>query len=241
MKKVVRIHLELSVGVALMCLLAATPADAHELGIVRPVTTCEGLAGTQLLLEGRIPARIVSASQVSDEAASPYCAVKGYVAPQVNFELRLPTNNWTQRLLFTGCGGFCGAIRIRAQAAEQCQPVQNGELAIVATDMGHSSGLADTVWAAGNEQARIDFGHRGVHVVAMAAKQIIAMFYGQKARYAYFGGCSDGGREGMMEAQRYPTDFNGIIAGAPVINVTANNSLYHAWIVRHLLERDGIY
>ena len=76
---------------------------------------------------------------------------------------------------------------------------------------------------------RVDFGYRGVHVTALVAKALITQFYGQPARWSYFSGCSDGGREGMMEAQRYPDDFDGIAAGAPAFNFLVQNSFYHAW------------
>jgi Tannase and feruloyl esterase len=225
---------------AFVLLLAVGESGAKELPIVKAATACEALTNTVVAAPGEAPARILSAAIVSSGTPSPYCSVRGYVAPQVNFELHLPVENWTQRLLFSGCGGFCGAVNIRTQAADQCQPVQNGELALVSSDLGHASPVGgDAIWATDNPQGRIDFGYRGVHVVTVAAKQIIARYYGQRQRYAYFSGCSDGGREGMMEAQRYPEDFNGIITGASVINATANNSLYHAWIVQHLLQPDG--
>jgi feruloyl esterase len=78
-----------------------------------------------------------------------------------------------------------------------------------------------------------------VHVVTQAAKALVARYYGKAPRYSYFSGCSDGGREGVVAAMRYPTDFDGIIAGAPVVNTAMNNSLFHAWLVRHLSRRDG--
>jgi hypothetical protein len=78
-----------------------------------------------------------------------------------------------------------------------------------------------------------------VHVVTATAKAILERFYGQRQAYAYFDGCSDGGREGMMEAERFPADFNGIIAGASVVNETANNTIFHAWAAQHLTHADG--
>jgi pimeloyl-ACP methyl ester carboxylesterase len=206
---------------------------------IAPVMKCETLNG-ELLLAGAVPIRITSARPVLTETPGPYCEVRGYVAPQVAFELRLPLNTWSQRLLFTGCGGFCGQINIRSQASEGCQPAENGEFAVVSSNLGHQSSQdSDLVWSYANYQGIIDWGSRGVHVVTLAARQIIADFYGRGPRYVYFVGCSDGGREALMAAQRYPGDFNGIVAGAPVTNVTTNNSLYHAWIVQHLLNPDG--
>jgi tannase/feruloyl esterase len=230
----------LSASIAAFCFAGAQRAHANDLPTIKAAVACETLANAVLTAPGEPPTRINTAALVVTGAASPYCDVRGYVAPQVNFELHLPTENWTQRLLFSGCGGFCGQVTLRAQAAETSQPVQNGELAVVSSDLGHATASrSDALWAADNPRARIDFGYRGVHVVISAAKQIVARLYGQAQKFTYFSGCSDGGREGLMSAQRYPNDFNGIIAGAPVVNLTANNSLYHAWIVQHLLRPDG--
>lgn len=218
----------------------ATPAAARDLSIVKPAVDCASLAETDVAAVGNPPARIVSAAVVNAPSGTPYCEVRGYVAPQVKFELRLPTQNWTQRLLYSGCGGFCGRVDFRIRAAEGCAAVENGELAVVASNLGHDTpdGNGDTVWAADNNQAKIDYGYRGVHVVAVTAKEIIQHFYGRAAAYAYFNGCSDGGREAMMEVQRYPLDFDGVVAGAAVIHNTVNNTVYHAWNTQHLERSD---
>lgn len=213
------------------------PAES-DLAALAPAVGCDSLANTALALVDGTPVRIESASRVVVDGHA-FCSVRGYVAPQVRFELRLPQERWRQRLLFTGCGGFCGQVAIRVQAAERCTATGEAQMALVSSDLGHSSSGSDTLWAASNPQAQRDYGYRGVHVVTMAAKRIIASYYGRPPRYSYFSGCSDGGREGVMSAQRYPEDFDGIVAGAPVVNVATNNSLYHAWLVRHLTRRDG--
>ncbi|MBC2653546.1 tannase/feruloyl esterase family alpha/beta hydrolase [Novosphingobium flavum] len=217
-----------------------TPAAARELPSVKPVMACGDLAEKDVF-SAEAPARIVSAKVVSAGSIAPYCEVRGYVAPQVKFELRLPTQNWRQRLLYSGCGGFCGRVDFRIRAAEGCAAIDNSEFAVVASDLGHDTpdGNGDTVWAAENRQGKIDYGYRGVHVVTVAAKAIIARFYGRPQTYAYFSGCSDGGREGLMEVQRYPADFDGVIAGAPVIHDTVNNTVFHAWSDRQMQAADG--
>ncbi|WP_019052506.1 tannase/feruloyl esterase family alpha/beta hydrolase [Sphingobium xenophagum] len=209
-------------------------AQARSLPRVMPVVACGALVNKVVSADGA-PARIVTAT-IQQNGTAAFCQIKGYVAPQVNFELRLPVDKWHQRLLFAGCGGFCGEVTIRAPAAHGCLPLTNGELALVGSDLGHSADLMDGVWASGNPQGVRDFGNRGVHVVTLAARAIIQLYYGQGPKFAYFSGCSDGGREGLMEAQRHPEDFDGIIAGAPVVNQTANNSIYHAWLVQHLID-----
>jgi feruloyl esterase len=164
------------------------------------------------------PARVGAATLVAATAQTPaYCDVQGYIAPQIHFELRLPTATWQGRYLQEGCEGFCGAVSPPAFRACAVQP--GGDFAVASTDEGHTSASPgdgfDGLWASGDEQLRIDFGYRAAHVVAVAAKAIIAAYYGVAPRHAYFAGCSDGGREALMEAQRYPADFDGIIAGAP--------------------------
>lgn len=217
-------------------------ASALELPVTRPVLDCAALARTDVLPGGgEPPARISFARVVTADTVAPYCEVRGYVASQVRFELRLPTQNWNQRFLFSGCGGFCGRVEMRYRAADGCAAVENGEFASVTSDLGHDSpdGNADTVWASGSPEARANYGYRAVHVVTVTAKAIIARFYRQPARFAYFSGCSDGGREGPMEVQRYPDDFDGVVAGAPVIHNTLNNTIFHAWSAQRSRRADG--
>jgi feruloyl esterase len=102
-------------------------------------------------------------------------------------------------------------------------------------------GLNDGSWAAGNPQAQIDFAYRGVHETARVAKAIITRFYGRPPAYSYFDGCSDGGREALMEAQRYPGDFDGIAAGAPASNLVVQNTFHHAWNVVTNQDKNGNY
>ena len=77
---------------------------------------------------------------------------------------------------------------------------------------------ADAAWAMGHPEKVADFGHRGIHEMTRVAKLLVQSFYGSAPKHSYFAGCSDGGREALMEAQRYPTDYDGILAGAPANN-----------------------
>jgi hypothetical protein len=174
--------------------------------------------------------RIQSATVVPATATAPeYCDVKGYIQSQVKFQLKLPTTTWQGRYLQMGCGGFCGAIS--ATDFPACRAALGGDFAIAATNDGHDAAQTDAVWAGSDEQQRIDFGYRAVHVLAIAAKAIQTAYYGVVPRRAYFVGCSDGGREGLMEAQRYPQDFDGIVAGAPANNMSTD-ALFLAWGVK---------
>jgi feruloyl esterase len=197
---------------------------------VAPKVSCVSLRGFDPKI-AEAPAQIGDAREAQVEGKA-MCVVRGYVSPQVQFEVRLPMQGWTQRYLQTGCGGLCGTLSVRVQQ-RPCPAVQRGEFVTASTDMGHQ-GQGGT-WAAFDPQLRVDFAYRGVHVTALVAKALIAQFYGQQARWAYFSGCSDGGREGMMEAQRYPDDFDGIAAGAPAFNFLVQNSFYHAWNARSVM------
>ncbi|MCX6630145.1 MAG: tannase/feruloyl esterase family alpha/beta hydrolase, partial [Candidatus Solibacter sp.] len=212
---------------------AAGPVD---LPIVAPVMDCTQLALADFSALKDAPLHIALAAPVPDAQPAPYCRVVGSVSPKVNFEVHLPLAGWTQRYLQSGCGGLCGNLNVRVGNADGCIPAQRGELAVASTDMGHRSG--EGVWQE-DPQARIDFAYRGVHVTALAAKALIEKFYGQKPKYSYFAGCSDGGREALMEAQRFPEDFNGITAGAPAMNFITQNTFYHGWNARVNTGADG--
>ena len=145
------------------------------------------------------------------DKAPEHCLVKGTVATPgntVDFQLALP-KEWNGKFLFQGVGGFAG------QMARLDTSLTRG-YAAATTDTGHQgSSATDGSWALDNRPKEIDYGHRGTHVTTVAAKNLTAAYYGNVPRYAYFNGCSNGGRQALMEAQRYPQDFNGIIAGDP--------------------------
>ncbi len=142
-----------------------------------------------------------------------FCRVQGVLKPTtdsfIKYELWLPTSGWNGRFEQVGNGGFAGRIRYKFMIPE----LRNG-FAVASTDDGHTNG-PDQSWAIEHPEKVIDYGYRAVHDTSAASKSIIRDFYNQAAAYSYFNGCSDGGREALMEAQRFPEDFNGIIAGAP--------------------------
>ncbi|HEX8376083.1 MAG TPA: tannase/feruloyl esterase family alpha/beta hydrolase, partial [Geminicoccaceae bacterium] len=206
---------------------------------------CADLKGLDLSRGGPVPARVDSAEEAA-VGARQVCVVKGYVAPQVNFEARLPLEGWTQRYLQLGCGGYCGGINLASPSALRqaagCAPAESGEMVVASSDLGHRrSGtfFPDGVWAVGNPDAVVDFAYGANHKVALAVKSVAKAFYGQEPRYAYFNGCSDGGRQGLQEAQRFPEDFDGILAGSTTLDVTSTNTVWHAWNVRVNSRPDG--
>jgi hypothetical protein len=233
-----RSMLGMIVGLAL-AVAASGKAQPASLAVVSPVSECSALAGADISSAVGAPVHITSASLVQDAKPAPYCRVLGYVEPSVRFEVRLPSASWTQRFVQTGCDGLCGMVNIRLDHDDGCVPSRNGELALASTDMGHSGGGTDGAFGAHDCQLRIDFAYRGVHVTTLAARALISRYYGQGPKYSYFSGCSDGGREALMEAERYPEDFNGIVAGAPAINFITQNTFYHGWNARVNTGSDG--
>ncbi len=230
-------------GVLFSLVAGLSPAAASQPGLadlasVRPVMDCAALAGVDISDAVGAKVTIQSAQLYAQSRPAPYCGVRGTIAPKIGFEVRLPVNGWTQRYLQLGCGGLCGVVMVRPEHDSGCIPVTSGQTVLASTDMGHSGSMGDGAW--GNDpQARIDFAYRGVHLTALASKALIARFYGRPQRYAYFFGCSDGGREALMEAQRFPTDFNGITAGAAAMNFLVQNSFYHGWQARSNTGPDG--
>jgi feruloyl esterase len=154
--------------------------------------------------------------------------VKLVVEPQINIEIWLPSDHWNGRFQGVGGGGLAGIISYAALATS----LHNG-YATASTDTGHVGG-ADARWAIGRPDLLVDYGHRAIHEMTLKAKAVVEAFYGRPAHHAYFTGCSTGGRQGLMEAQRYPADYDGVLAGAPAIHL----STFHAgqlWAAQHTL------
>jgi feruloyl esterase len=139
-----------------------------------------------------------------------YCYVRGVIAPAIGFHVQIPLReHWNGRFLMWGDGGKDGDLDFADHRVAEGYAVAN-------TNMGHDAGAEPgSSFGLDNRQAEIDFGYRAVHLTVVAAKEIVDAFYGRAPEYSYFEGCSTGGREGLMEAQRFPHDFDGIVAGAP--------------------------
>jgi len=206
----------------------------RQLAIVAPIIDCAELASVDLSAIGGAGSKVTSAKEVVKDAN--FCEVEGVLKPAITFKVLLPTDSWQQRFLQVGCGGLCGRIQLQLDGAAGCFPLDSNGFVIAATDMGHALGDINF----GNDpQKRRDFAYRAVHLTAVATKQLIQTFYGRKAAYAYFSGCSDGGREGLMEAQRYPADFNGIVAGAAANNFQVQKAVYHSWQAQSNTDANG--
>ena len=217
----------------------AASLQAAELAVVKPVQQCSDLA--------RFPFKGVTTTELTVSAATEittraggFCKVTGTIAPSIHFEVDLPLTRWTQRFVQTGCGGLCGSVSVAVEQAGRCAPALDGQFVVAATDMGTATNFLQPLGSfATDPQKRIDFAYRANHETALVAKALIRAFYGQGPRYSYFSGCSDGGREAMMEAERFPDDFDGISAGAPAMNFQVQNSFYHAWVIAANRRPDG--
>ena len=200
---------------------------ACTLLIASPVfatTQCTALIQKDFSSIPDAPTQLTGAQPVSDGALPDYCRVSGYVTPAVGFELRIPLQGWNQRLLFQGCGGFCGTLR----QIEDCNDALLRGYACITTNLGHVGTPLDGKWAYNNRPAEIDFYFRATHVTALAGKAIVTEFSGEQPRYSYLRGCSTGGRQGLISAQRFPEDFDGVIAGAPA-GVSPGGGLHLIW------------
>jgi len=163
---------------------------------------------------------ITSASlRDNDQSDSPYCYVRGIIAPAIHFHAQLPLpENWNGRFLQWGDGGKDGDLDFANHRVAEGYAVTN-------SNTGHDSGTEPgSALGFNNRQSEIDFGYRAVHLTTMAGKSLVRSFYQRPPQYSYFEGCSTGGRQGLMEAQRYPDDFDGIVAGAPVNFYQAMNA-----------------
>ncbi len=197
-------------------------APLPERTVIPPVIDCGELVKRDFLTIEGAATRISSAELETKDGGVEFCHVKGMIAPQIQFEFHLPTRTYTGRYLQGGCGGACGVIYDSISPRCDNQLAFGGAFAVSFNNSGHvGPEPMDTLWAAHAPQLRKDFAYRASHVMAVVGKQILAAYYGAKPAYSYFVGCSNGGREAMMEAQRYPGDFDGIVAGAPALWITA--------------------
>jgi hypothetical protein len=215
--------MRLNAAVHQICLVIIISMQICSVAIA--ATDCEALAGLSLP-----NTRIRVAERVANGSFSPagekplsglpaFCRVEGVIAPspdsEIVFELWMPASGWNHKFQGIGNGGFAGAISYGGLASA----VKRG-YAAASTDTGHKGTGIDARWALGHPEKIIDFGYRGIHEMTVKGKAIVQAYYGEAARHCYFASCSNGGRQALVEAQRYPADYDGIIAGAPAYDWT---------------------
>ena len=197
---------------------AAVPASVGAaLPMLPPAAACGSLRTLRLpdvriteVVDARDSVQQREALRLRDNVRGPHCRVTGVTGKAILFVVVLP-DQWNQRLYMGGNGGFAGTLA-RAALANA-----NAGYVSVTTNTGHENGPDDggARWALNDPERQLDYGHVAVHRTVEVAKVIAKAYYGAEPKYSYFVGCSNGGRQGLMEAQRYPDDFDGIVAGAP--------------------------
>jgi len=234
-RKLLRAVLLASSGFALIALLGAarTAAGAAPAAAQDMAGRCSALAGS------KVPSGVVERAEhvavggklVTEKLTGPaaalsslttpvgFCRVRARLEPTKDSKILVETwlpDTWNGKLLGVGGGGFSGGLPTMALMLRI--PLSKG-YAGVATDVGHDASDG-AQWAFGHREKLIDYGYRGNHLAALTAKALIRGFYGTPETHAYFQGCSNGGREALMEVSRFPTDYDGVIAGAPATSFT---------------------
>ena len=156
---------------------------------------------------------IADSGQFTGPVKVPHCKVSGVIGKEIRFELLLP-DDWNHRFFMGGGGGYVGKVKNHALSTV------NMGYATVGTDTGHDAPGIQAGWALNDLERQLNWGYLAVHRTAEVAKAVILAYYGIHPEFSYFSGCSNGGREALMKAQRYPDDFDGIIAGAPALDIT---------------------
>jgi hypothetical protein len=161
--------------------------------------------------------RITEATPVAAAATGAvrvaHCRVEGVIGREIRFRLLLP-EQWNRKFMMGGGGGYVEGIDNQSVSSV------NSGYATVGTDTGHQGSVVEAKWALNNIERQLNFGHAAIHRVAEASKAIIRAHYNSPLTRSYFNGCSNGGRQALMEAQRYPDDFDGIVSGAPAYDFT---------------------
>ena len=198
--------------------------------------TCESLASLKLPSTTITTAQTVAAGAFTPpgpaltpvalatyKALPAFCRVQGVIQPSsdshIEFEVWLPVSGWNGKYFGVGNGGFAGTINYTTHPPDLAEALTAG-YAASSTDSGHKGASTDAKWALGHPEKIVDFGYRAVHETAEQSKAIVRAYYGEASKHSYFSSCSNGGRQALMEAQRFPADYDGIIAGAPAGSFT---------------------
>ena len=214
------------------CVMLGLAAAGLGCGTALPETTRPGpRACADFLSRTDFDVSVMDAELMDPGAETEYCWVDAMIRPNIRFAASLPTS-WNGRFVMRGGGGYAGQ-----------QPVKGGDDALrdegwvtASTDTGHDAARYPLAsFAYDNRDGEIDYAYRAVHLTAVEVKALVAEYYGRPADHDYWLGCSTGGRQGLMSAQRFPDDFDGIVAGAPVLDFT-NTQIGGVWFSRAMRE-----
>jgi hypothetical protein len=231
-----------SLVLSTLSLVLVISAAARSSAIAAP--NCEELGNLKVPNTTISVAQIVAAGTFTPPGANApmkqlpeFCRVAGIIRPtadsEIQFEVWMPSSSWNGKFEGIGNGGFAGSISYGGLAGALIRGY-----ATASTDTGHTG--TDAAWAVGHPEKTVDYGHRAVHEMTEKAKLVIATYFGSAPKRSYFSSCSNGGRQALMEAQRYPGDYDGIIAGAPA-NYFTQILTGFAWNLKATLSDPASY
>jgi feruloyl esterase len=242
-----------SFGISLRALVASFAVLSAACAFLRQsvsAATCESLAtltlpDTTIALARTEPVGTFTLPRANVLPGPPldnlpaFCRVAGEIRPtkdsSIKFEVWMPASGWNGKFMGIGNGGWSGAISYPFLGVA----LRRG-YAATSTDTGHEGSAADASFALGHPEKVIDFGYRAVHETTVKAKAIVAAYYGNAPKHSYWNGCSSGGKQGLKEAQRFPRDYDGIIAGAPA-NFWTHLMVGGIWIAEATRENPAAY
>ena len=199
-------------GLVTTCALALLPPAQPALHAAAAEAECSALARLDIP-DVKITEAVAVPAPATGAVRVAHCKVNGVIGTEIHFTLLLP-ETWNHKFMMGGGGGFVQGIDNQAIASV------NSGYATVGTDTGHQGATVDATWALNHPERQLNFGYLAVHRVTEVSKAILRAHYGSKETRAYFNGCSNGGRQALMEAQRYPDDYDGIVSGAPAADFT---------------------
>ncbi|HTR01422.1 MAG TPA: tannase/feruloyl esterase family alpha/beta hydrolase, partial [Candidatus Acidoferrum sp.] len=195
---------------------AASSPTGYANGTLKPAQDCAALAQLKLRDVIKLTAETVAATS----GAPAHCRINGVIAPEIHFQVNLPLE-WNGRFYMIGNGGHAGQQPDDPFNVVSRNQALTAHFVMAATDTGHDTAKEPgATFVLSNPQKAIDYAFRAVHVTAVTSKDIAKAFYGKPVQKAYWNSCSNGGRQGLLEAQRYPEDFDGIVANAPWVSQT---------------------
>jgi feruloyl esterase len=233
-----RIAIMVSLTLGVQSAVVASPSSSD--GAKEISAVCDSLLMTNFRGIEDAATQIISVEVVTSTNGLPeQCVVDGYVAPNVGFRLRLPgKSNWNGKFAQMAPGGYGGEL---GRMAEWCDDALTRGYACITQDTGHTGATYDATWAYNNLQAEFDYGVRAAHVATLAGKAITEHFYGIAPQYSYFMGCSGGGKQALVQAQRFPWNYDGIIAVEPSNpTITGVVQLWNA-IATHDTDGESIF
>ncbi len=217
-----------ALGAAILMSVAAIPGRAQDFSdakaalvdysnaAMEPHKACETLGK----FKSKDIVQITAASMPATDATPAFCDVTGTLSPEIAFEVSLPAK-WNGRFYMIGNGGFAGdALDNPGRAAQRNEALKLG-FAFAQTNTGHyASKEPGASFVMSNPQKAIDYAYRAVHLTAKTTKEITRSYYGKPISRAYWNSCSNGGRQGLIEAQRFPEDFDGVVTASPWVDQT---------------------